>query len=167
MIMDTLSGLAFSYEPALIDYMCEEPKKKSEQIINGYMFNQILTTGLYSAILCIFFLKSKFINQIFGDDLMTAFFGLIIFISIFNSFSARTHRLNILGNITKNKVFIGIISFVICMQIFLIYKGGDLFRTSGLTINEFMIMLMFSLTVIPVDFMRKIILKYRGKKLGV
>ena len=167
MIMDTLSGLAFSYEPALIDYMREEPKKKSEQIINGYMFNQILTTGLYSAILCIFFLKSKFINQIFGDDLMTAFFGLIIFISIFNSFSARTHRLNILGNITKNKVFIGIISFVICMQVFLIYKGGDLFRTSGLTIDEFMIMLMFSLTVIPVDFMRKIIMKYRGKKLGV
>ena len=167
MIMDTLSGLAFSYEPALSEYMCEEPKKKSESIINGYMFNQILTTGLYSAILCIFFLKSSFINNIFGDDLLTAFFGLIIFISIFNSFSARTHRLNILGNITKNKVFIGIITFVIVMQIILIYKGGDLFRTSGLTIDEFVIMLMFSLTVIPVDFIRKTILKYRGKKLGV
>ena len=167
MIMDTLSGLAFSYEPALLEYMCEEPKKKSENIINGYMFNQILTTGLYSAILCIFFLKSKLINNIFGDDLMTAFFGLIIFISIFNSFAARTHRLNILGNILKNKVFIGIISFVIGMQIFLIYKGGTLFRTSGLTIDEFIIMLLFALTVVPVDFIRKIILKYRGKKLGV
>jgi len=167
MIMDTLSGLAFSYEPALLEYMYEEPKKKSEHIINGYMFNQIITTGLYSSILCIFFLKSKFINNMFGDDLMTAFFGLIIFISIFNSFSARTHRLNILGNITKNKVFIGIISFVICMQIILIYKGGELFRTSGLTLNEFIIMLMFSLTVIPVDFIRKIILKYKGRKLGV
>ena len=83
MIMDTLSGLAFSYEPALFEYMCEEPKKKSEGIINKYMFNQILTTGLYSSILCIFFLKNKFINGMFGDDLMTAFFGLIIFISIF------------------------------------------------------------------------------------
>jgi len=167
MIMDTLSGLAFSYEPALYEYMCEEPKKKSEHIINGYMFNQILTTGLYSAILCIFFLKSKFVNSMFGDDLMTAFFGLIIFISIFNSFSARTHRLNILGNITKNKVFIGIITFVILMQIVLIYKGGDLFRTSGLTIKEFAIMMMFALTVIPVDFVRKMILKYNEKKLGV
>ena len=167
MIMDTLSGLAFSYEPALTEYMYEEPKKKSENIINNYMFNQIITTGLYSAILCIFFLKSKCINNIFGDDLMTAFFGLIIFISIFNSFSARTHRLNILGNIFKNKVFIIIISFVIIMQIFLIYKGGDLFRTSGLTINEFIVMMMFAFTVIPVDFIRKIILKYKGKKLGV
>ena len=167
MIMDTLSGLAFSYEPALPEYMCEEPKKKSENIINGYMFNQILTTGLYSSILCIFFLKSNFVNSMFGDDLMTAFFGLIIFISIFNSFAARTYRLNILGNITKNKVFIGIISFVIVMQIILIYKGGDLFRTSGLTINEFIIMMMFALTVIPVDFIRKMILKFKGKKLGV
>ena len=167
MIMDTLSGLAFSYEPALKEYMFEEPKKKSENIINGYMFNQILTTGLYSSVLCIFFLKSRFINNMFGDDLMTAFFGLIIFISIFNSFSARTHRLNILGNITKNKVFIGIISFVIIMQVFLIYKGGELFRTSGLTISEFIVMMMFALTVIPVDFIRKMILKYRGKKLGV
>ena len=167
MIMDTLSGLAFSYEPALPEYMCEEPKKKSESIINGYMFNQILTTGLYSAVLCIFFLKSSFINLMFGDDLMTAFFGLIIFISIFNSFSARTHRLNILGNITKNKVFIGIISFVIVMQVILIYKGGELFRTSGLTIDEFIVMMIFALSVIPVDFVRKMILKYRGKKLGV
>ena len=167
MIMDTLSGLAFSYEPALLEYMDEKPKKKSDHIINGYMFNQILTTGLYSAVLCIFFLKSNFVNKIFGDDLMTAFFGLIIFISIFNSFSARTHRLNILGNIGKNKVFIGIISFVIIMQVILIYKGGELFRTSGLTIDEFIIMMMFALTVIPVDFVRKMILKYRGKKLGV
>ena len=167
MIMDTLSGLAFSYEPALLEYMYEEPKKKNENIINGYMFNQILTTGLYSAVLCIFFLESNFVNSMFGDDLMTAFFGLIIFISIFNSFAARTHRLNILGNITKNKVFIGIISCVIIMQIILIYKGGELFRTSGLTIDEFIVMMMFALTVIPVDFIRKMILKYRGKKLGV
>jgi calcium-translocating P-type ATPase len=167
MIMDTLSGLAFSYEPALVEYMYEEPKKKSEQIINSYMFNQILVTGLYSAILCIFFLKSTFINNMFGDDLMTAFFGLIIFISIFNSFNARTHRLNILGNITKNKVFIIIISFVILMQVFLIYKGGELFRTSGLTIKEFLIMMMFALTVIPVDFFRKIVLKHNNKRIGV
>ena len=67
----------------------------------------------------------------------------------------------------KNKVFIGIISFVIVMQVILIYKGGELFRTSGLRIDEFMVMLMFAITVIPVDFIRKIILKYRGKKLGV
>lgn len=167
MIMDTLSGLAFSYEPALPEYMEEVPKKKNDNIINKYMFNQIITTGIYSSILCVFFLKNKYVVNFFGDDLMTAFFGLIIFISIFNSFSSRTHRLNILGNIRKNKVFIVIISMVIIMQVVLIYKGGDLFRTSGLTLYEFMVMLLMALTVIPVDFIRKLILKHQGKKLGV
>lgn len=167
MIMDTLSGFAFSYEPALKEYMYEEPKKKEENIINRYMLNQILVTGLTSAIFCILFLKSRFTNQIFGDDMMTAFFGLIIFISIFNSFAARTHRLNILANIRKNKVFIGVITFVVLMQIYLIYYGGEMFRTSGLTIREFLMMFLFALLVVPVDFARKLILKAKNKTLGV
>lgn len=167
MIMDTLSGFAFSYEPALPEYMKELPKKKNENIINGYMANQIITTGLVSSVICIIFLKSRIINQIFGDDLLTAFFGLIIFISIFNSFAARTHRLNILANIFKNKVFIGVITFVIGMQIYLIYYGGSLFRTKGLTIREFIIMMGIGLLVIPIDFIRKLIRKKQNKPLGV
>ena len=167
MIMDTLSGFAFSYEPALPEYMEEVPKKKDENIINKYMFNQIIVTGLFSASLCIFFLKSNLTNNIFKDDILTAFFGLIIFISILNSFSARTHRLNILANITKNKVFIGVITFVFIMQIYLIYQGGTVFRTSGLSLYEFLIMFMFSLLVIPIDFLRKLILKSKGYELGV
>ena len=167
MIMDTLSGFAFSYEPALIEYMDEAPKKKNENIINGYMFNEIMVMGLFSAILCIFFLKSGFTNNIFGNNILTAFFGLIIFISIFNSFSARTYRLNILANIFKNKVFIGVISFVFLMQVYLIYRGGSVFRTNGLSIYEFIIMFIFSLIVIPVDFLRKLFLKKKGKELGV
>ena len=167
MIMDTLSGFAFSYEPALEEYMEEKPKKKDENIINKYMLNQILTTGIASSIICIFFLKSRLTNNIFNGNLLTAFFGLIIFISILNSFSARTHRLNILANIHKNKVFIGVITFVIMMQVYLIYRGGEVFRTNGLNLEEFMIMFMFSLLVIPIDFIRKIILKKKGYELGV
>ena len=167
MIMDTLSGFAFSYEPALKEYMYEKPKRKDEYIINKYMFNQIMVTGLFSAGLCIFFLKSNLTNSIFRDNILTAFFGLIIFISILNSFSARTYRLNILANIFKNKVFIGVITFVFGMQIYLIYNGGELFRTSGLSLYEFLVMFMFSLLVIPVDFIRKLLLKIKGKELGV
>ena len=71
MIMDTLSGFAFSYEPALEEYMEELPKKKDENIINKYMLNQILTTGIASSIICIFFLKSRLTNNIFNGNLLT------------------------------------------------------------------------------------------------
>lgn len=160
MIMDTLSGLAFSYEPALNDYMKEPPKKKSDHIINRYMISQILVTGIYSSIICIFFMKSSIINNIYTPvSKLTAFFGLLIFISIFNALSARTNRLNIIANIKKNKVFIAIIGFITIVQIFIIYKGGDLFRTHGLNMKEFIIMFILSISVLPVDFVRKIIIK--------
>ena len=136
------------------------------------MLNEILITGIYSSILCIFFLKSQYISSLFRNTknntyLLTAFFGLFIFMSIFNSFNARTNRLNILGNITKNKIFLIIISLVAIIQIIMIYFGGELFRTSGLNIKEFFIMIFISLSVIPIDFIRKIYLKHNNYQTGV
>ena len=172
MVMDTLAGLAFSFEPPLLEYMKEKPKQKSEPIINKYMINQILATGIYYSFICILFLKSNFIASLFRPEcgvkyLYTAFFGLFIFIDIFNSFNARTHKLNILNNIMKNKIFIMIILFIIMVQIILIYYGGNLFRTSGLTLKEFEIMILFSLTVIPFDWLRKLYIRKKGIVDGV
>ena len=172
MVMDTLAGLAFSFEPPLLEYMNELPKKKDEHIINRYMTGEILFTGLYSSLLCVLFLKLPFIKNFFRPDnnnlyLMTAFFGLFIFMTIFNSFNARTNRINILANIFKNRVFVLIILFILTVQIILIYYGGDLFRTAGLTYTEFLIMFLLSATVIPVDWIRKIFLRKKGLIGGV
>ncbi len=172
MVMDTLAGLAFSFEPPLIEYMKEHPKQKKEKIINKYMINEILVTGLYSSLLCILFLKLPFFHSLYrssqGDKyLYTAFFGLFIFIDIFNSFNARTHQINILANILKNKIFIIIISFIAIIQIIMIYYGGNIFRTSGLNFKEFQIMIMLSFSVIPVDWIRKMYLKRKKINTGV
>ena len=172
MIMDTFAGIAFSYEAPRKEYMEESPKKKDEHIINGYMLGEILFTGLYSALLCILFLKLPFFHNMFrsgSNDIyfMTAFFGLFIFIGIFNAFNARTSRLNLLSNILSNPMFLAIILFIVLVQIVIIYFGGSLFRTAGLTIKEFVIMLMLSFSVIPVDLIRKIYIKKKYMELGV
>ena len=62
MVMDTLAALAFSFEPALLEYMTEKPKKKDENIMNSYMLNEIIITGLYTTILCILFLNCFFLQ---------------------------------------------------------------------------------------------------------
>lgn len=172
MVMDTLAALAFSYEPPLEEYMEEKPKTKDEQIINRYMKDEILFTGTISALICVLFLKLPLVHSIFRDSktdkyLMTAFFGLFIFMGIFNSFNARTHRLNLFSNLTKNKVFIFIITFIIIVQIYLIYYGGKIFRTYGLNMIEFEIMIFISMLVIPIDFLRKIYLRKQGEIGGV
>lgn len=172
MIMDTLAGIAFAYEPPLKEYMEEPPKKKEEPIINRYMLGEILFTGVYSSLLCIFFLKSPWVHQLFRSDssnkyLMTAFFGLFIFMGIFNCFNARTHRLNLFSHLYQNRVFLVVILFVLGVQIYLIYFGGEMFRTFGLTFQEFQIMVLFAFSVVPIDWSRKIFLRVRGKKGGV
>ncbi len=172
MIMDTFAGLAFSFEPALNSYMYEPPKSKNEPIINSYMIGEVLFTGLYSAILCILFLKLPIIREFIrvGENykyLMTAYFALFIFIGVFNSFNARSERVNIFANLSKNKVFIVIITFILTVQVYLIYHGGDLFRTYGLTAQEFFIVLLLAATVFPVDFLRKIYLRRHHLKTGV
>ena len=135
------------------------------------MKNQIFCNGIFSMLLCIWFLKSNFISSIYRYDInnkyiMTAFFGLFIFIDIFNAFCSRTYRINTFSNILKNKVFILIFIFITIVQVFLIYYGGEIFRTTGLTIYEFEIMLFVSFLIIPFDMLRKIILKRKRVNMG-
>lgn len=169
MVMDTLAGLAFAFEPPLKEYMKEEPKKKDENIMNGYMLNEILITGIYTTILCVLFLKFPVIRNQFSNQssFMTAFFGLFIFAGIFNCFNAHTSRMNILAHLLKNKMFIIVISFISVVQIIMIYYGGSIFRTVPLNVKEFIIMLLLSFTVVPVDVLRKKICKKYGKDRSV
>ena len=164
MVMDTFAGLAFSFEKPDIKYMEEPPKKKDEKIINKYMINQIVCDGLYSLIMCIWFLKSPLIISIYGSEkyLMTAFFGLFIFIDIFIAFNSRTQRINTIGDILKNKIFLLIFLFITIVQIILIYYGGELFRTTGLSLYEFEIMILVAFSVVPFDVFRKILLNKKG-----
>ena len=48
------------------------------------------------------------------------------------------------------------------VQIYLIYFGGSIFRTYGLSLKELLFVLLMALSVIPVDLVRKVILKKKG-----
>ena len=172
MIMDTLAGIAFSYEPPLKSYMEEPPKARNEPIVNKYMYGEILFTGVYSAILCLIFLTNNYIKSFYRADtndkyFMTAFFALFIFMSIFNSFNARTTRINLFANIKENKVFLIVMFLIIIVQLYLIYYGGDLFRAFGLTIKEIELTLILAITVIPIDWIRKLVIKSNSKKYSI
>lgn len=162
MIMDTLAGLAFAYEEPLLSYMDEKPKSKNEPIINKYMYEEILFTGLYSSLLCILFLKIPFVKSLIRYDVndkffLTAFFALFVFMGIFNAFNTRTNKYNLFYGIKNNKVFLIIFMLVAIMQIYFIYYGGTIFRTYGLNLKELLIVLGLAFSVVPVDLFRKFI----------
>lgn len=162
MIMDTLAGLAFAYEEPLLSYMNEKPKSKNEPIINKYMYEEIIFTGLYSSLLCILFLKIPFVKSLIRYDVndkyfLTAFFALFVFMGIFNAFNTRTNKYNLFYRIKKNKVFLIIFLLVAIIQVYFIYYGGSIFRTYGLNLKELLIVLGLAFTVVPVDLFRKFI----------
>ena len=171
MIMDTLGGLAFAGEAALPEYMQEPPKRRDEPILNGYMLNQIGFLGAFTVGLCILFLKSPHITAVYRTAqndiyLLTAFFALFIFSSVFNCFNARTDRLKLTAGLGKNAVFLLIMGAILVIQILFVYLGGNVLRTVPLTARELFVTMALSLAVFPADILRKAVLRLRKKKMG-
>lgn len=161
-IMDTLGGLAFAGEPALEACMDEPPKRRDEPILNGYMINEILWNGGFTVGLCIAFLKLPAISSQFRYSpdniyLLTAFFALFIFASVFNCFNARTDRVKTFSHITKNRAFIVIMAAILAIQIVFVYLGGQVLRTVPLTARELLFTSLLALTVFPADILRKLL----------
>lgn len=171
LIMDTLGGLAFAGEAALPSYMDEKPKRRDEPILNRYMISEILWLGGFTIALCLFFLKCPFIVDRFrtAEDhiyLLTAFFSLFIFASVFNCFNARTDRLNILAGLSQNPGFCFIMAAILGVQILFVYIGGSILRTTPLTSEELGCTFLLSLTVFPVEFIRKVWRRLGGRGEG-
>ncbi len=169
-IMDTLGGLAFAGEAPLESCMEEVPKRRDEPILCGYMIYQILFGGGFTVALCLAFLKLPEITSRFRfapDNiyLLTAFFALFIFASVFNCFSARTDRLKLFANLGKNKPFILIMAAVLAVQILFIYLGGAVLRTTPLLARELGTTFLLALSVFPADALRKLFWRLMfGKK---
>lgn len=141
--------------------MEEKPKSRREPIVTREMLGQILITGGYTILMCIAFLRLPTFREAFRfeDDFvgfMTAFFTLFVFCGIFNAFNSRTHRLNLLSNLKKNRNFLVVMLFVSIVQILLIYFGGTMFRTHALSYHAIGDILMLAFTVVPFDLVRKI-----------
>ncbi|MBR4304522.1 MAG: calcium-translocating P-type ATPase, PMCA-type [Clostridia bacterium] len=158
MIMDTLGGLAFAGEPPLSEYMLTAPDSRTSPLLTGGMKEQIAFITLYTVALYVFFLCSEFIAYTFhGESLLTGFFALFIFCGIASAICARTVRANIFYSLSRNRSFIAIMASVTAVQLVLIYFGGRMFRTSGLSLGQLALVTLLSLTVIPADSMRKLL----------
>ena len=171
LIMDTLGGLAFAGEAPLPSYMEEAPKGRDEPILNRYMISEILWLGGFTLALCLFFLKCPLVTTQFRTArdsiyLLTAFFALFIFSSVWNCFNARTDRLRLLAGIHRNKGFCLIMAAVLGVQILFVYIGGPILRTIPLTPKELWITFLLSLAVFPAEALRKIWRRLSGKTEG-
>ena len=162
--MDTLAALAFGGEPALKRFMKEKPKKRDENIVSKYMWSEIITGSIWTFALSMLFLESSFISGFFrfdesGKYLLTGYFCFFIFTSVFNAFNARTEQFNLFDNIMHNSGFLKVLGLIVVVQIAMTYIGGAVLNCYGLNITEWVVTLVMALTIIPVDLIRKVIVR--------
>jgi len=163
--MYTLAGLAFGGERPKEQYMTEPPKRRDERIINNYMWTQILLTGAFTAVLSLLFLTSPIMSDLYAERgaayARSAFFAFFMMMNIFNAFNARSHDYNIFSHLSSNKPFIFIMGAVLIIQLTMVYIGGSIFRTVPIDFGHLVIIMLLSLSVFPMDLIRKAVVKRR------
>lgn len=166
LLIDSLAAIAFGGEPALKAYLKEKPKKRSENILDTDMWSSIIWDGLYICAISLLMFISPQIHSYFrsgnGDIYFyTGYFTFFIFTCIFNAFNARTESIDLLKNLSLNKQFLIVMTGIGITQIIMTYYGGSILRTAGLTFTEWIVVLCLAITIIPLDMLRKYILKKR------
>lgn len=168
LIMDTLAALAFGGEPILDRYMNEAPAKRTDNILTGYIKSAIAVAGVFITVGSIVILENAFgildfvrpencaNADLFDRTFMFAFF---IFSIIFNSLNTRSEKLNLFEHIKDNKKFIIVMGGIFIMQSVLLQIGGAVFGTTPLTLRAFIVAILLALLIIPVDMVRKLVVR--------
>lgn len=154
-IMDSLNSLSFGGEPPKDEYMDERPiKKGSGLFIRGAKKRIALSTasfiGLYM-IITLTPIANLFAN---GTEALTARFGLLCFMAVFNGFNIRTEHINLFTGISKNKNFVYIAISILASTIILC-NAGELLKVCTLNLNQWLVITALAIMVIPIDLMRK------------
>lgn len=175
MIMDTLASLAFAGIKADERDMLRPPVPLSEPVLTPVLARRVAATGLYGVLLCLAFLKSPKIGALFAKNtaegearFYTAFFSLFVFSGLFGAFHARTDSPDPFSHVKGGGSFFLFIAATSACQIALLYFGGTLFRTSGLTFLQLLLSLALAATVLPfgaiVKCAERVLRKIRVKK---
>lgn len=166
LVMDTLAALAFGGEPAMKQYLEEEPKRRSAPIVSRKMLLSVVIGGLYMTLVGIAFYKSAWVDHLFRDAAnhiytYTGFFCTYIFMAVANGFNVRVEGLNPLKNISLNKAFLQVMALIIAIQVLLTYVGGRVLRTTPLNAGEWGVVVLFSLSMLLVGVLGKLLIGRR------
>ena len=167
LVMDGLGALALGAEPALKKYMSEKPKSRTQSLVNKNMMSQVLCAGAWLGVISFAFLKLPFFKELFENEgqHLTAYFSMFVFSAVANGFNVRSEGINIFDHIKENKGFIKVMLAIVLVQIILTFVGGEIFSCTPFGIKGWLIIIVMSLTMIPVDMLRKIIMKSSKKSI--
>ncbi len=167
LIMDTLAAMAFGGEPILDRYMKDKPALRTDNILTPYIKSAIGTSAVFITLGSILILENiggitDFVmreganKELYEKTFMFAFF---IYSIIFNSMNTRSEKLNLFEHINENKRFVLVMGMIFILQTIIIEIGGKVFNTTMLNARALIVSMLLALLIIPVDMIRKLIVR--------
>lgn len=161
LVMDALGALALASEPAMDKVLDEKPRDNSEFIINKSMMKMILSTGipLFLTMILMILDTSKGWNIFSIGE--TGLFATFMTINWMNLFRARSFGkgIGVFSSLGRNKLFLGVSSAILVMNILIVQFGGSIFGTKGLDLLQWMEVGILSLMVIVISGITNKIIK--------
>jgi magnesium-transporting ATPase (P-type) len=177
--MDSLGAIMLGNEPAKEEYMLEKPRQRDEAIISVSMLKHILIMAIWFTIISLCFLKLDFFKQFLAPNLekgmideqiKTAFFVLFIWAALFNAFNVRDKGFKIFGGLNENKSFLIVFISIVLIQAAIVNislipgnglddKIGDMFSCEPFAAKMWLVVLLLSVSMIPINLLLKCIIK--------
>lgn len=161
LIMDTLAALALATEQPTMEQLDRKPASKFAHLINYRMVKMILGQSVFQIGVNLAAIYAG--PQLFriNDEavLRTMVFNMFVFLQIFNEINCRRVdlSLNVFANITNDWIFLLVQLLVILGQFLIVTFGGIAFRTTPLTLQQWMITIGIGSLSLPVGLIIRMI----------
>lgn len=174
-IMDTFAAIAYSTDPPREFSMHRKPVSRQAHIIMPSMWFTILCNSAFQVAMlgCVlyfgWFLEPGEEKFQFGCDLtnskvvaenlkaLTVFFTTFVMFQFWHKFNCRAlfHNENPFTLLRKNRLFIGVIVIITVVQVLMVqfsdfYGIGQIFRTTSLSLRQWLEITGFTATILPV-----------------
>lgn len=141
LIMDTFAALALATEPPQKDVMNRPPRHPEDFIINRGMAQGIFGLGIVFVVLqvaLLFYLNRD--GEVTNHE-TSIFFTSFVLLQFWNLFNARClgQSRSAFAGLSENKSFLGIALAIFVGQVLIVTFGGELFRTSPLSVMEWVV----------------------------
>jgi len=148
LIMDGPPALSLGLESLRKHLMEQEPVKRDANIITKSMLYRIITNGLYIVIMLMLLITNNILGGTIEEQSSIVFTTFVLF-QLFNAFNSRElGDDSVFSNLSNNKSMVLIVGATFVLQIFITQFGGELFRTSPLSIEMWLKVIGYSFSVI-------------------
>lgn len=139
LIMDTFAALALATDPPTEKILNRPPQGKSAPLITTNMWKMIIGQAIFQLVvtLILYFAGARIFPTWSDGELRTVIFNTFVWFQIFNEFNNRRldNKFNVFEGIQRNMFFVIINIIMVCLQVAIIYVGGQAFSivSGGIT----------------------------------